>query len=178
MNAPSATDALPASDQTYTITELAEEFAVTPRTIRFYEDKDLLRPQRNGLNRVYARRDRARLKLILRGKRLGFSLADIKEMLDLYDLGDGQVEQLRTTHRKIGTRLEALALSLPYSARHSSPLRRAADRLLRPERCHHFHCPPALLRPPRHRSQANEPAHPRNQPLRHFHLFHIDRSRR
>ncbi len=108
MNAPSATDALPASDQTYTITELAEEFAVTPRTIRFYEDKDLLRPQRNGLNRVYARRDRARLKLILRGKRLGFSLADIKEMLDLYDLGDGQVEQLRTTHRKIGTRLEAL----------------------------------------------------------------------
>lgn len=108
MNAPSATDALPATDQTYTITELAEEFAVTPRTIRFYEDKDLLRPQRNGLNRVYARRDRARLKLILRGKRLGFSLADIKEMLDLYDLGDGQVEQLRTTHRKIGTRLEAL----------------------------------------------------------------------
>lgn len=108
MKAATASTGFPAAGETYTITELAEEFGVTPRTIRFYEDKDLLQPQRNGLNRVYARRDRARLKLILRGKRLGFSLADIKEMLDLYDLGDGQVEQLRLTHRKIADRLEAL----------------------------------------------------------------------
>ncbi|MEQ9640020.1 MAG: MerR family DNA-binding transcriptional regulator [Alphaproteobacteria bacterium] len=112
MKAAAASDALPSAgpsaNETYTITELAEEFSVTPRTIRFYEDKDLLQPQRNGLNRVYARRDRARLKLILRGKRLGFSLADIKEMLDLYDLGDGQIEQMRLTYRKIATRIEAL----------------------------------------------------------------------
>ena len=81
-----ASDALPAASQTYTISALAEEFSVTSRTIRFYEDKDLLHPRRNGLARVYSRRDRARLKLILRGKRLGFSLADIKEMLDADDV--------------------------------------------------------------------------------------------
>ena len=74
---------------TFTITDLAGEFKITPRTIRFYEDKHLLQPSRQGLSRVYSRRDRARLQLILRGKRLGFSLAEIKEMLDLYDLGDG-----------------------------------------------------------------------------------------
>lgn len=108
MTSATASDGLPASTHTYTITELAEEFSVTPRTIRFYEDKDLLSPRRNGLARVYSRRDRARLKLILRGKRLGFSLADIKEMIDLYDLGDGQVEQMRLTHRKIAERIEAL----------------------------------------------------------------------
>ena len=96
------------SQETYTITELAEAFAITPRTIRFYEDKDLLQPRRNGLNRIYSRRDRARLKLILRGKRLGFSLADIKEMLDLYDLGDGQIEQIKVTLRKSRDRLAAL----------------------------------------------------------------------
>jgi DNA-binding transcriptional MerR regulator len=94
--------------ETYTITELAGEFQITPRTIRFYEDKELLCPRRNGMNRVYSRRDRGRLKLILRGKRLGFSLDDIKEMLDLYDLGDGQVEQLRTTLRKSRERIGVL----------------------------------------------------------------------
>jgi len=92
----------------FTITELAEEFAITPRAIRFYEDKGLLNPGRNGLNRVYSRRDRARLKLILRGKRLGFSLAEIKEMIDLYDLGDGQVEQLRLTLKRARARMVAL----------------------------------------------------------------------
>lgn len=87
-------------EATYSISELADEFEVTPRTIRFYEDKNLIHPARNGMTRVYGRRDRARLNLILRGKRLGFSLAEIKEMLDLYDLGDGQVEQLRLILRK------------------------------------------------------------------------------
>ncbi len=82
---------------TFTIAELASEFGVTARAIRFYEDKDLLAPQRQGMNRIYTRRDRARLALILRGKRLGFRLSDIRDMLDLYDLGDGQVEQMQFT---------------------------------------------------------------------------------
>ena len=94
--------------ETYTITDLATEFGVTPRTIRFYEDKNLLHPERQGLNRVFSRRDRARLQLILRGKRLGFSLAIIREMLDLYDLGDGQVEQLRVTLKRSQERLVEL----------------------------------------------------------------------
>ena len=97
-----------AGPSSFTITELAEEFAITPRAIRFYEDKGLLNPGRIGLNRVYTRRDRARLKLILRGKRLGFSLAQIKEMIELYDLGDGQVEQLRVTLKRARERLAAL----------------------------------------------------------------------
>jgi DNA-binding transcriptional MerR regulator len=92
----------------FTITALAEEFGITPRAIRFYEDKGLLAPGRNGLNRIYSRRDRGRLKLILRGKRLGFSLSEIREMLDLYDLGDGQVEQLRLTIKRARERMLAL----------------------------------------------------------------------
>lgn len=94
--------------ETFTITELAEEFGITTRAIRFYEDKDLLHPQRQGLNRIYRRRDRARLQLVLRGKRLGFSLADIKEMIDLYDQGDGRREQLKVTLAKSRERLDAL----------------------------------------------------------------------
>ena len=93
---------------TFTITDLANEFKVTPRAIRFYEDKKLLKPQRNGLQRVYSRRDRARLVLILRGKRLGFSLGEIREMLDLYDLGDGQESQLRVTLTRSRDRLKVL----------------------------------------------------------------------
>ncbi len=79
----------------FSIGDLAREFNVTLRTLRFYEDKGLLFPSRNGLTRIYSRRDRARLKLILMGKRVGFSLNKIKEILDLYDLQDGQVTQLR-----------------------------------------------------------------------------------
>lgn len=77
----------------YTITDLSEELGVTPRAIRFYEAKGLLEPQRLGQNRVYTYRDRARLLIILRGKRLGFSLARVKEYLDLYDADPTQKEQ-------------------------------------------------------------------------------------
>lgn len=92
--------------ETYTIMELAREFSITPRTIRFYEDKGLLHPARRGNNRVYNRRDRARLMLILRGKRLGFSLNDIRETIDLYDGGNG--EQYRVTLEKVNARIAAL----------------------------------------------------------------------
>jgi DNA-binding transcriptional MerR regulator len=95
-------------NKTYTITDLAHEFKVTPRAIRFYEDKGLLHPSRQGMMRVYAKRDRARLLLILRGKRLGFSLAEIREMIDLYDLGDGRMEQLTLTLKRSRDRLAAL----------------------------------------------------------------------
>ena len=92
----------------YSIGDLAAEFAISPRAIRFYEDQDLLRPQRIGGNRVYNHRDRARLILVLRGKRLGFSLADIKEMLDLYDVDSGHVEQLRVALAKGRERIAEL----------------------------------------------------------------------
>lgn len=81
--------------RTYTISELAREFDITPRTIRYYEDQGLIAPGRDGRNRVYSRRDRIRLKLALRGKRLGISLAEIREMIDMYDIGRGdEVHQL------------------------------------------------------------------------------------
>ena len=84
------------SEQTYTIGELCAEFEVTPRTLRFYEQRELLTPIREGQKRIFTQRDRARLKLILRGKRFGFSLEHIRQWLNLYDLGDGQVTQLST----------------------------------------------------------------------------------
>jgi DNA-binding transcriptional MerR regulator len=74
-----------ATNSTFTIAELAEEFDVTPRAIRFYEDVGLLEPGRAGRNRVYTQRDRTRLKLTLRGKRLGLSLSEIKQLVDMYD---------------------------------------------------------------------------------------------
>ena len=83
----------------FTIGELASAFALSPRAIRFYEDQGLLAPERVGLQRVYTKRDRARLQLILRGKRLGFSLADIREFLDLYDAD-------RTKHRQMAALLD------------------------------------------------------------------------
>ena len=95
-------------EKLYTITELADELELTPRAIRFYETKSLLAPQRVGANRVYTHRDRARLKVILRGKRLGFSIAEIKEYIDLYDAEMGQVEQTKHLLRKIRLRSEDL----------------------------------------------------------------------
>ena len=80
---------------TFTITDLAKEYQITSRAIRFYEDQGLLTPARSGLNRVYSKRDRVRLELILRSKRLGFSLVEIKELFDLYDSAQGDKAQLR-----------------------------------------------------------------------------------
>ena len=94
--------------QTYSIGDLSKEFGVTLRSLRFYEDKELLFPQREGARRIYSRRDRARLKLILMGKRVGFSLTEIREMLDLYDLKDGRVKQLRVSLRKFEEQLDHL----------------------------------------------------------------------
>ena len=94
--------------RTYSIRDLAREFGITTRAIRFYEDKGLLNPARQGQTRVYAPRDRARLSLILRGKRVGFSLDEIREMLDLYDLQDGQEAQLRVSRRKFAERITIL----------------------------------------------------------------------
>ena len=79
---------------TYTITELAREFDVTTRAIRFYEDQGLLTPRREGQRRIYGNRDRVRLKLTLRGKRLGLSLSNIKELFDIYDSAKGEQAQL------------------------------------------------------------------------------------
>lgn len=95
-------------DQTYTISELAAHFDVTPRAIRYYEDRGLLSPTRAGQNRIYSGRDRGRLYLILRGKRVGFSLAEIREMLNLYDLNDGQIGQAQLVLEKIRARVSTL----------------------------------------------------------------------
>ena len=89
---------------TFSITELAQEFDVTTRTIRFYEDQGLLAPARRGQSRIYAQRDRTRLKLILRGKRLGFSLAEVAEIIELYDNQPGETGQLEFFLSKIADR--------------------------------------------------------------------------
>ena len=86
-------------DEVMTIREMCDAFNVTPRTLRFYESKELLFPIREGQKRLFTRRDRARLKLILRGKRFGFSLEDIRQLLDLYEMGDQQKTQLHETIR-------------------------------------------------------------------------------
>ena len=88
----------------YSIGDLSREFGVTTRTIRFYEDQGLLSPNRNGQNRIYQARDRVRLKLILRGKRLGFSLKEINELIELYDAPEGEAGQLRSFIEKIRAR--------------------------------------------------------------------------
>lgn len=93
---------------TYSIGELAREFAVSLRTLRFYEDKGLISPRRDGTTRIYSRRDRARLRLVLTGKRVGFSLGEIREMLTLYDLRDGQVSQMRVALDRFNQQIDIL----------------------------------------------------------------------
>ena len=96
-------------DTRFTIGQLCEEFGVTARALRFYEDENLISPERNGTQRLYSERDRARLAWILRGKRVGFSLNEIGELLDLYDLGDARQTQRAATLDKCRERIEALA---------------------------------------------------------------------
>ena len=93
---------------TFTIGDLAKEFGVSLRTLRFYEDKDLIHPRRQGLNRLYGRRDRARLKLVLLGKKVGFSLSEIKDLLALYDLRDGDTAQLEMAFRRFSEQIDVL----------------------------------------------------------------------
>ena len=100
--------ALDQSQRTFGIAELAREFGVTTRAIRFYEDKGLLTPARDGQRRVYSARDHVRLRLIMRGKRLGFSLDEIREMIDLYDVDPSEVSQLRLFVDKLRTRRRQL----------------------------------------------------------------------
>ena len=111
----------------FTITELAAEFDVTPRAIRFYEDVGLLHPQRAGRNRVYSQRERTRLKLTLRGKRLGLSLQEIKQLVDMYDSPSDTQPQLeaflavlRAHRRQIELQLEDIRVTLEEIAQHEA----------------------------------------------------------
>ena len=98
--------------RTYSIRHLCREFGATARALRFYEDKGLLTPSRKGQTRVYGPRDRARLKLIMRGRRIGFTLVEIQEMLDLYDRKDHNVHQMAVALRRHRAQVEALKQQL------------------------------------------------------------------
>lgn len=102
-----ATDA-----ERFSISELSDEFGISARALRFYEEEGLIAPAREGAARVYSRRDRARVAWILRGKSVGFSLDEIGEMLDLYDLGDGRATQRRVMAQRCRQRAEALRTQL------------------------------------------------------------------
>lgn len=92
----------------YSISDLSSEFGITARALRFYEDEGLIAPARRGTTRIYSKRDRARLAWILRAKRVGFSLADIREMIDLYDIGDGRRAQRALTRERCHARIALL----------------------------------------------------------------------
>jgi DNA-binding transcriptional MerR regulator len=111
-----------AAGEVFTIRDLTKELGVSARTLRFYEEKGLVDPRRNGQERLYSRRDRARLKYVLMGKSVGFTLEEVREMLDLYDLGDGQVTQLKVAREKFGERIARLA-------RQKADIDRAIDEL-------------------------------------------------
>ncbi|MCW5610020.1 MAG: MerR family DNA-binding transcriptional regulator [Rubrivivax sp.] len=143
-----AANATRAAARSFTITDLALEFDITPRAIRFYEDVGLLTPQRAGRNRVYTQRDRTRLKLTLRGKRLGLSLQEIKQLVDMYDSPSDTTQQLQAFlavlaehRRQLEQQREDLEITLAEIAQHEarcrSLLAAAPDR------------PAAAARPPR-----------------------------
>ena len=99
---------MPQTTITFTISDLAREFGITPRTIRFWEDQGILAPEREGSKRVFTRRDRARLKMALRGKRLGLSLAEIKDLIGMYSGTEDETPQLIECLRVMSKRREAL----------------------------------------------------------------------
>ena len=99
---------LPGKEITYSISELAHEFDITPRTIRYYEDEGLITPTREGQTRIYSHKDRIRLKLTLRGKRLGFSLAEIRELFDMYDTDRSSKTQLHSMIQLINAKRQSL----------------------------------------------------------------------
>lgn len=111
----------------FTIRDLTKEFDVSARTLRFYEEKGLVDPTRRGEQRLYSRRDRARLAYVLAGKAVGFSLEEVREMLDLYDLGDGQVTQLKVALAKFGERIARLERQKTEIDRVITELTRASD---------------------------------------------------
>jgi DNA-binding transcriptional MerR regulator len=117
----------------FSVSQLARQLGVTARTIRFYEDKNLITPQRAGTTRVYTNRDRARLVLILRGKRLGFSLRDIKEFLDLYDADPEhhlQTKQLLAAVRKRMTKLQEQRTAIDESLGELAAMERHCETVL------------------------------------------------
>ena len=111
----------------FTIRDLAKEFRISARTLRFYEEKGLVDPSRRGEQRLYSRRDRARLAYVLAGKTVGFSLEEVREMLDLYDLGDGGVTQFKVALAKFGERIERLEKQKADIDRIVAELTRASD---------------------------------------------------
>src|SRR5215207_10961371 len=132
MTSPQAT--VRAADRTWSIREVAEDFGVTHRTVRHYEELGLIAPERRGTARVYHRRDRVRLALILRGKRLGFPLEEIRTIIDMYDEQPGEAGQLRYLLAQIGDRradLEARRRDLEESLRELDELERRCREDLR-----------------------------------------------
>ena len=119
---------LPGKEITYSISELAHEFDVTPRTIRYYEDEGLLTPLREGQTRIYSHRDKIRLKLTLRGKRLGFSLAEIRELFDMYDTDKSSKTQLHSMIHLIEAKRGALRQQLEDSQMVMAELEAAEQR--------------------------------------------------
>ena len=117
--------------RTYTIRQLCLEFKCTPRALRFYEDKGLISPARDGMNRVYSYKDRARLQLILRGKRVGLALAEIGQILDLYELNDGGAAQNAKSLVKFRERIVELEAQRNDIEQAIDELRKGCDALER-----------------------------------------------